>query len=270
MNISTGEKRPNSRSGGAKEARTGSGSKTEVFHSTNPTPTTMRVTRVLRILLALQDTYVTGFEFTEDGLVIDVRPTWRIGRCGDCQRKAPSNGKSTGNKQKWRHLDLAGIKCWIRYRMRRVSCPKCGVKVEHVPWAESNTRFTKAFEMHTAYLAQKNDKTAVTKQMRIAWATVGKIVTRVVRRLQGAVDRLDGLRLIGVDELSYRRHHQYVTVVVDHERGEVVWAAEGKSAATLKQFFGAPGKAWRVQRVKFPPRQAASHRTGNRVLRAWR
>jgi len=74
--------------------------------------------------------------------------------------------------------------------------------------------------------------------MRIGWATVGSIIERVVARLRPD-DTLDGLRLIGVDELSYRRHHQYVTVVVDHERGAVVWAREGKDAATLRAFFGA-------------------------------
>jgi transposase len=74
--------------------------------------------------------------------------------------------------------------------------------------------------------------------MRIAWRTVGTVIQRVVKRHEdGAGDRLEGLRLIGIDELSYRRHHKYVTVVVNHERGEIVWAAEGKSAATLKRFF---------------------------------
>ena len=51
------------------------------------------------------------------------------------------------------------------------------------------------------------------------------------------MDRLDGLRHIGIDELSYRRHHEYITVVVDHERSVVVWAARGKSADTLRAFF---------------------------------
>ncbi len=67
-------------------------------------------------------------------------------------------------------------------------------------------------------------------------ATVGSIIERVVARLRSD-DVLDGLRFIGVDELSYRRHHEYVTVVVDHERGAVVWAREGKDAATLGAFF---------------------------------
>jgi transposase len=198
----------------------------------------MRATSLLRTLIALQDTIVTGFEFDEDGIVIDVRPTWQIGRCSECGCKGP---KYDDRERLWRHLDLGGIRCHLRYRLRRVSCSKCGVKVEAVPWAESGSRFTEPFELHTAYLAQHNDKTTVTKLMRIAWETVGKIVGRFVRRQQGEADRLDGLTVIGVDELSYRRHHEYVTVVVDHVRGVVVWAAPGKSAETLKQFFDVLG-----------------------------
>lgn len=54
--------------------------------------------------------------------------------------------------------------------------------------------------------------------MRVAWRTVGNIIRRVVgRQRERDGDRLDGLRRIGIDELSYRRHHQYVTVVVDHD-----------------------------------------------------
>lgn len=198
----------------------------------------MRDTSLLRVLIALQDTIVTGFEFDQTAVLVDVRPTWRTARCGDCRRKAPVYDKRS---RLWRHLDLGGIMCRLRYTLRRVACRECGVKVEAVPWAEPGSRFTEAFEMHTAYLAQRNDKTTVTRLMRISWPTVGAIIQRFVRRQRGGADRLDGLRIIGVDELSYRRHHQYVTVVVDHERGEVVWAAPGKSAATLGQFFKALG-----------------------------
>jgi transposase len=72
--------------------------------------------------------------------------------------------------------------------------------------------------------------------MRVAWETVGAIIERVVeRRLPG--DRLDGLTDIGVDELSYRKHHEYVTIVTDHASGRVVWAHPGKNADTLRKFF---------------------------------
>jgi transposase len=113
--------------------------------------------------------------------------------------------------------------------------------VELVPWAAAQSWFTFEFEQHVAYLAQRADKTTISDTMRIAWATVGNIIERVVERLRPS-DPLDGLRLIGVDELSYRRHHEYVTVVIDHDRGAVVWAHQGKDADTLGAFFQELGK----------------------------
>lgn len=200
----------------------------------------MRPTSVLRVLLALQHLRVVGFDFEDDGLVVDVKPTWRIARCGDCGRKVHSI--HSRRERRWRHLDLGGLKVQLRYEIRRVRCGCCGVKVEQVPWAEAGSGFTFAAERQIAYLAQRTDRTTVTGLMRIAWRTVGRIIRRVIgRHREQSGDRLDGLRLIGVDELSYRRHHEYVTVVVDHERGEVVWAAEGKNADTLKGFFEALG-----------------------------
>ena len=196
----------------------------------------MRATSILQILLALQSTRVVGIELDEDGIIVDVAPTHRIPRCGDCGRKV--HGVHAHRQRQWRHLDLGGIMTHLRYDIRRVRCPKCGVRVEAVPWAEPASPFTLAFERHVAYLAKETSKTTVTELMRIAWRSVGKIIHRVVQRQQGDVDdRLDGLTHIGIDELSYRRHHEYVTVVVDHDRGKVVWVGEGKSADTLAEFF---------------------------------
>jgi transposase len=141
----------------------------------------------------------------------------------------------------WRHLDVGPFRVWLRYSIRRVDCPRCGVVVEFVPWAANQSWFTYDFEEQVGYLAQKTDKTTLSALMRIAWRTVGAILERVVPRHRTA-DPLDDLTHIGVDELSYRRHHQYVTVVIDHGRGAVVWAREGKDAATLAAFFEELGK----------------------------
>ena len=196
----------------------------------------MRTTTVLRVLLSLQSVRVLGFEFEDEGIVCDVAPPNRVPRCSECGHRVRRGYDK--RHRRWRHLDLAGMKTVLRYEIRRVDCPRCGVRVEQVPWAAAGSHFTLPFEEHAAYLAQQCSRTTVTRLMRIAWRTVGVIIRRVVSRHDETVgDRLDGLRLIGIDELSYRRHHKYVTVVVDHERGEIVWAAEGKSAATLKRFF---------------------------------
>ena len=84
----------------------------------------------------------------------------------------------------------------------RVRCPRCGVRIEQVPWAQADSGFTFAAEREVAYLAQRTHRTSVTGLMRIAWMTVGRIIRRVIRRhreQRGA--QLDGLRMIGVDEL---------------------------------------------------------------------
>ena len=91
-----------------------------------PAPVSMRATSLLRTILALQDTVVTGCEFTPEALIVDVKPTWRVGRCSECHRKAPSYDRRC---RKWRHLDLGGIKTFLRYELRRVECRRCGIKV---------------------------------------------------------------------------------------------------------------------------------------------
>ena len=100
--------------------------------------------------------------------------------------------------------------------------------------------FTRTFDELVAYFAQRTDKTTVSRTMGIAWRSVGNIIQRVVDRL-GPKDTLDGLTHIGIDELSVRKHHEYITVVTNHVTGNIVWAAPGKNATTLKTFFGALG-----------------------------
>jgi len=150
----------------------------------------------------------------------------------------------------WRHLDVGGFMVLLGYDLRRVDCRSCGVTTEMVPWADPGAWFTREFEQLVGYLAQNANKTVVATLMRIAWSTVGSIVERVVRRL-GPADALDDLRDIGVDELSYRRHHEYLTIVVDHRRGRIVWARPGKNAATLKTFFDelGPERCAKLERV---------------------
>ena len=194
----------------------------------------MRITSLLRTLLGLEGTRVCDVQFDDGGLVADVAPTWQRPRCSECGRKCAGYDRMRGRR--WRHLDLAGMTLHLRYDTRRVDCPDCGVKVEQLPWAETSSWFTRPFEDHVGYVAQRCDKTTVGATMRVAWETVGAIIQRVVARHRDR-DLLDGLTHIGVDELSYRRHHEYITVVVDHTRGHVVWAKPGKNADTLKAFF---------------------------------
>ena len=78
--------------------------------------------------------------------------------------------------------------------------------------------------------------------MRIAWRTVGSIITRVWADTERQFDRFAGLKRIGIDEISYKRGHRYLTIVVDHDSGRLVWAAPGRDKATLHAFFDALGE----------------------------
>jgi len=198
----------------------------------------MRSNSILRTVLGLKCTRVSGVKFGPFGIEIEVAPTTRTPFCSGCTHRA--RRVHDRDVRQWRHLDFGGMEVALVYRQRRVDCRTCGVRVELVPWAEPHSAFTRDFEDQVAYLAQVSDRTTVSSMMRIAWMTVGKVVERVVARLRPG-DRLDGLEHIGVDELSYRKHHEYITVVVNHATTRVVWSAPGKNADTLRSFFAALG-----------------------------
>jgi len=194
----------------------------------------VRATTLLATVLGLKKTKVRSVSIEGDGIVADVAPTASVPYCSGCLR--PVHQVKDRRERCWRHLDLAGMKLSLRYPLQRVKCPRCGVCIEFVPWADPCSWFTHDFEEHMAYLAQVTDKTTIVNTMRVGWRTVGNIVARVVDRFRPG-DPLDGLTHIGIDELSYRRHHEYITVVIDHVAQRVVWARPGKDAATLGEFF---------------------------------
>ncbi len=118
-----------------------------------------------------------------------------------------------------------------------MACPVHGVVVASVPWARPGSRFTTAFEDTAAWLVCHATLSMVAVLLRIAWRSVGAIVARVVAGRAEQIDRLAGLRRIGIDEISYRKGHRFLLVVVDHDTGRMVWAGKDRTAATLRRFF---------------------------------
>jgi transposase len=182
------------------------------------------------------------FDAEADVLVAHVRPgKGARQRCGRCGRRAPWYDRGEG-RRRWRALDLGVVQTWLEADVPRVCCPEHGPTVIAVPWARHGTGHTYAFDDQVAWLAVRTSKTAVEQLMRIAWRTVGAVVARVAADAQGRVDRWADLRRIGIDEISYKKGHKYVTVVVDHDTGYLVWAAPGRDKQTLRKFFTALGE----------------------------
>jgi transposase len=176
-----------------------------------------------------------------DVVVVSVRPhRGERQRCGRCRRRSPLYDRGEG-RRRWRSLDLGTRQVWLEADAPRVQCRVHGPTVAAVPWARHGAGHTRDFDDTVAWLAVQCSKTAVTELLRIAWRTVGAIIARVQADIDLTVDRFDGLRRIGIDEISYKRGHRYLTVVVDHDSGRLVWAAVGHDEETLTRFFAELG-----------------------------
>ncbi|GAB2761598.1 ISL3-like element IS1557 family transposase [Nocardioides salsibiostraticola] len=203
----------------------------------------MRELSLWRALLGVEKTVIEDIEFDQVAgqIVAHVRPAARArGRCGRCQRRCSGYDPGRG-RRRWRALDLGTMTAFLEGDSPRVTCPVHGVVVAHVPWARNDAGHTLAFDQTVAWLATVTSKSAVTELMRIAWRTVGAIIARVWADTGGRVDLFAGLSRIGIDEISYRRGHLFLTVVIDHDTGRLVWAGAGQSKATLQKFFDALG-----------------------------
>jgi transposase len=192
-----------------------------------------------RALLGVEKTVIEQVEFDEDQqvLVAGVRPSGRVSsRCGRCGRRSPWYDRGEG-RRRWRALDLGAIQMLLEADAPRVNCREHGPTVRAVPWARHGAGHTRAFDEQVAWLATQTSKSAACELMRIAWRTVGAIITRVWAEVDTLQDRFAGLRRIGIDEISYKRGHKYLMVVVDHDTRRLVWAAPGRDRATVQQFF---------------------------------
>ncbi|MBW8060804.1 MAG: ISL3 family transposase, partial [Solirubrobacterales bacterium] len=169
-------------------------------------------------------------------------------RCGICRRRSPGFDLGEG-RRRWRALDLGSALAYVEADAPRVRCPEHGVVVCAVPWARHGSRFTRAFEEQVAWLAVNTSKSAVAELMRVAWRTVGRICERVAGEAGRDLDLLAGLRRIGIDEISHRKGQRYLTVVVDHDTGRLVWAAPGRDTKTVEAFFDQLGEK-RCKRLK--------------------
>jgi transposase len=201
----------------------------------------VRVTTAVKRLLCLSGITVSGVEFGKSTVVVTVQLTSRKLQCPLClfMTKAAYDRRPVSSV--WRHLDLAAWRLEIRSDLRRLECPTHGVRTQGVPFARAGSRFTRDFEDLVGWLATTMDKTALRRLMRIDWDTTGRIIERVI---ETGLDpkRLDDLFVIGVDEVSWRKGHSYLTMVSNNATGKFVWGQQGKDTATLDCVFTELGK----------------------------
>lgn len=196
----------------------------------------MRVTTAFSRLLRLDGVNVTTVVFGVNVITVSVALKRRQLVSPHCGYRTRWRYDTREQPSRWRHLDLGVWRVEIRCRLRRLACPDHGVVVEAVGFARPGAHLSRDFDDLLAWLATRMDKSAIARLCRVSWRTVGRACERVVAT-ELDPDRLEGLFRIGVDEISWRKHHKYLTLVVDHDRAKVIWGAKGRDAKTLDQFF---------------------------------
>ena len=153
--------------------------------------------------------------------------------CSHCGTPCPGYDHRS---RTWRHLDTCQFKTLIVARVPRVTCPTHGVVTVQVPWAESGAGFTALYEALVLDWLKEASIQAVARQLSLSWNAIAGIMQRAVtrglaRRTQESPTR------IGVDETSFRKGHDYVTVVTDQKKGHVLHVAEDRKTSSLTSYY---------------------------------
>jgi transposase len=202
----------------------------------------VRQQSVWKMLLGIERAVIEDVRVELGAVVVSVRPKSREKRrCGVCGRRCPWEDSGEG-RRRWRALDLGTTLAYLEADAPRVYCKAHRVVVAQVPWARHDSRFTIAFEDQCCWLAVNTSKKAVAELMRVTWRTVGSICRRVADEQVADRDLFADLKRIGIDDFSYRKGHRYLTVIVDHDTGRLVWAAPGRDRKTVEKFLDLLGK----------------------------
>lgn len=196
----------------------------------------MQINKLIRETLSLQGFRIHSVNGHLFGINIQITADRRfLPRCGRCGR--PGKYRDTRPERTFKHVPLWGIPVILHYSPRRVLCHHCGgVYVESIPWAAGKRRLTNAFACYLATWAKLLPWLEVSRLFKCSWGTVAAAVDFVIK--YGLENRdLTGITHIGIDELSRKKGHQYVTNIYDLKTKRLIWSGEGRSEETLREFF---------------------------------
>jgi transposase len=190
----------------------------------------------IRKQLRLKAHTVTKVEETEEHMLVHIdRLGKRLLRCGVCRQRC-LEVHDIRKEREWHDLSLRKLPLKLRYRPRRVECPRCGVRVEDFPWAEPWARVTTALSNAVAVLARELSWKGTAREYGLNWKSVATIVKRAVA--YGLKHRArPPVHAIGIDEVSRRKGQVYLTVVFDLERRVLLWVGDDRTEEAVRPFF---------------------------------
>ena len=156
-------------------------------------------------------------------------------RCSECGAERPL--KDHAPERSWRHLDTMQFETVLITRVPRTNCPECGVKTCSVPWAEPHGRFTLMFEAFAIRVFQAAANTEqARKLLKLSWRSVQNIMDRAVER-GPALRELDEVKHVGMDEKSFGRGQDYVSVMTDIDESRVLEVSRGHDEEAANELW---------------------------------
>ncbi len=168
-------------------------------------------------------------------LRLDVKPFKNGCLCPTCGRRCKIVC-ILEEARSWRDVCVCGWTVRLYYRPKEVACPTHGRVQEEIPWACKHGRITYRLEYLVLTYAQLMTQKAAAELLHMPSSTFSDILHRTIDRLRDG-HRIRDLKALGIDEVSYRKGHKYVTVVYDLNRSRVVWVGPGKGRDTIDGFF---------------------------------
>lgn len=180
-----------------------------------------------------------GETYEQQSIIVHARPFKRSQcLCPVCKQRCVMNGHKMEEESSWRASNLNGVPVYIFYRPQRILCPEHGALNEFIPWADGTSRFTAAFNDEVTWLVCQMSKTAICEYEGINWRTVGNCVKASHGRLEPDISLRvhDNVRRICVDETSYKKGYEYITVVYDMDKNRVIWVHENHGYDVFAEF----------------------------------
>ena len=174
-----------------------------------------------------------AMDLSKKEIVVEVASTAAKHKCPECGKKCSGYDSRV---RRWRHLDTCQLQTIVLAKVPRVACPEHGVHQIHVPWAEPGSKLTAMFEALVIDWLRDASVDAVRDHLGLTWYQVDMVMKRAVER--GLARReATPVHDIGVDETSFQKRHEYVTVVTDTTRSKVLHVSDGKSASSLSEYY---------------------------------
>jgi transposase len=175
---------------------------------------------------------ITSLNKIQIQIETDKRYKRKCSKCG-------SAGKYRDRRpvREFKHVPLWGIDVYLYYSPVRINCPECkSVVSEHIPWAAGKKRMTEAFTCFIASWARVLTWLEVSRIFKCSWGLVSSAVKHVVT--YGLLNKVQKpSTLIGIDEISRRKGHVYLTNVYDLDSKTLIWSGEKRTKETLNNFF---------------------------------